>query len=90
LVFALRERYQLRACENRLLRRIFGQKRAEVTGSWRKFHNKKFQKFYSPPDIMMIKSGRVKWAGYVVCTRESRKACTVWLENVKGREHSED
>jgi hypothetical protein len=57
----LREEHRLRVLENRVLRRIFGPKRDEQTGGWRKLHN-----LYSSPSITrMIKSRRMRWAGYV-------------------------
>jgi hypothetical protein len=50
----------------RVLRRIFGPKRDEVTGSWRKLHNEELRNLYSSPSIIgMIKSRRLRWAGYV-------------------------
>jgi hypothetical protein len=53
--------------ENRVLRRIFGPKRDEVTGGWRKLHTVKFNNFYSSPNmIRMIRSRRMRWAGHVV------------------------
>jgi hypothetical protein len=52
--------------ENRVLRRIFGPKRDEVTGEWRKFHNEELLDLYSSPSIIRImKSGRMRLAGYV-------------------------
>jgi hypothetical protein len=52
----LREEHRLRVFENRVLRRIFGPKRDEVTGDWRKVHNEKLHNFYSSPNIIrMIK-----------------------------------
>jgi hypothetical protein len=54
----------LREFENRVLRRIFGLKRDEVTGGWRKVHNEELHNFYSSPSIIiMIKSRRMRWAG---------------------------
>jgi hypothetical protein len=53
----LREEHRLRVFENRLLRRIFGPKRDEVTGDWRKLHNEELHYLYSSPNIIrMIKS----------------------------------
>jgi hypothetical protein len=50
--------------ENRVLRRIFGPKRDEVTGSWRKLHNKELHNLYDLPSIIrMIMSRRMRWAG---------------------------
>jgi hypothetical protein len=52
----LREEHRLRAFENRVLRRIFGSKRDEVTGVWRKLHNEELRNLYSSPSIIkMIK-----------------------------------
>jgi hypothetical protein len=62
----IREEYRLRVFENRLLRRIFGPKRDQVTGDWRKLHNEELHNFYSSPDIIrMIKSRRIRWTGNV-------------------------
>jgi hypothetical protein len=50
--------------ENRVLRRIFGSKRDEVMGGWRKLHNVELHDFYSLPSIIrMIKSRRIRWKG---------------------------
>jgi hypothetical protein len=50
----LREEHSLRMFENRVLRRIFGQKRDEVTGGWRKLHNEELHNLYSSPTIIRI------------------------------------
>jgi hypothetical protein len=52
--------------ENRVLRRIFGPKRNEVTREWRKLHNEELRDLYSSPSIIrIIKSGKMKWEGHV-------------------------
>jgi hypothetical protein len=51
--------------ENRVLRRIFGPKRDKITGEWRKLHNEELNDLYSPNIVCMIKSRRMRWAGYV-------------------------
>jgi hypothetical protein len=62
----LREEHGLRVFESRVLRRIFGQKREEVTGEWRKLHNEELRYLYSSPSIIrIIKSRRMRWAGHV-------------------------
>jgi hypothetical protein len=63
----LRKEHRLRVFENRVLRSIFGPKRDEVTGGWRKLHNEELNNLYSSPSIIrMIKSRRMIWAGHVV------------------------
>ena len=63
---ALREERRLRAFENRGLRKIFGARRDEVTGEWRKLHNDELHDLYSSPNIFrVIKSRRLRWAGHV-------------------------
>ena len=66
--FTLREKRMLRVFENRVVRRIFGPKRNEVTGEWRKLHNEELNNLYSSPNIIwVIKSKRMPWAGHVTC-----------------------
>jgi hypothetical protein len=66
----LREEQRLRVFENRVLRRIFGPKRDEVTGDGRKLHNEELHNLYSSPNIIrMIKSRRMRWAGHVARIR---------------------
>jgi hypothetical protein len=71
----LREEHRLRVFENRVLRRIFGPKRDEVTGEWRKLHNEDIHNLYSSPSIIrIIKSRRMRWAGHVARMGEKRNA----------------
>jgi hypothetical protein len=61
-----REVNRLRVFENRVLKRIFGLKRDEVTGGWRKLHNEELHNLYPSPNIIrMIKSRIMRWAGHV-------------------------
>jgi hypothetical protein len=60
--------------ENRVLRRIFGPKRDEVTGEWRKLHSEELHNLYSSPDIIrQVKSRRMRWAGHVARMGEEKK-----------------
>jgi hypothetical protein len=62
----LKEERRLRILENRALRRIFGPKRDEVTGDWRKLHNEELNDLYCSPNIVRaIKSRIMRWAGHV-------------------------
>jgi hypothetical protein len=62
--FKLREEHRLRVFENRVLRRIFGVKRDEVKGEWRKLHSEELHNLYSYPDIVtQVKSRRMRWVG---------------------------
>jgi len=62
----LREERKLRVFENRVLRRVFGLKRDEVTGEWRKLHNEEVRDLYSLPNIVrVVKSRRMRWAWHV-------------------------
>jgi hypothetical protein len=66
----LREDSRLRVFENRVLR-IFGPERDEVAGKWRKHHNEELHDLYSSPTIVrVIKSRRMRWAGYVARMEE--------------------
>jgi hypothetical protein len=66
LSFTLREEHRLRVFENRVVRRIFGPKRDELTGSWRKLHNEELHGLYSSPSIVtVIKARRMRWAGHM-------------------------
>jgi hypothetical protein len=77
---------RLRVYENRVLRRIMGPKRDEVTGEWRKRHNEELHDLYSPSVLRMIKS-RMRWAEHVA-RMGKREACTgFWWGNLMERDH---
>ena len=62
----LSEERRLRVFENRVLRRVFGAERDEVTGEWRKLHNAELNDLYCSPSIVQVKkSRRMRWAGHV-------------------------
>jgi hypothetical protein len=72
--------------ENRVLRKIFGPKRDEVTGEWRKLHNEELNDLYCSPNIVrVIKSGRMKWAGHVARMGEKRGAYWVLVGKPEGK-----
>ena len=69
----LREERRPRVFENRVLRRVFGPKRDEVAGEWRKLHNEELIDLYSLPNIVrVIKSRRMKWVGHVALMGQGR------------------
>jgi len=82
----LREERRLRVFGNRVLRRIFGPKRDEVTGEWRKLHNEVLNDLYSSLDIVrVIKSRRMRWAEHVACMEEGRGVYRVSVGKPEGK-----
>jgi hypothetical protein len=72
--------------ENRVLRRIFGPKRKEVAGGWRRLYVEKFHNLYASPNInRMIKSRRMRWARYVERVREIRSAYSILVGKPEGK-----
>jgi hypothetical protein len=72
--------------ENRVLRGIFGSKRDEVAGGWRKLHNEELHNLYSSPNIIrMIKSRRMRWVGYIVRIGEMRNTDKILVGNPEGK-----
>jgi hypothetical protein len=71
--------------ENRVLRRIFGPKRDEVTGEWRKLHSEEHHNLYSSPDIRQVKSRPMRWAGHVARMGEERKVYKVLVGKPEGK-----
>jgi hypothetical protein len=69
-----------------VLRGIFGPRRAEVTGEWRRLHNETLNDLYSSPNIVrVIKSRRMRWAGHVACVGEERGAYRVLVGKPGGK-----
>jgi hypothetical protein len=80
------EECRLRVFENRVLRGIFGCKRDEVTGEWRKLHNEELNHLYCSPNIFrVIKSRRMRWAGHVARMAERRVVYRVLVWKPEGK-----
>jgi len=76
----------LRVFENMVLRRIFGPRRDEVKGEWRRLHNEELNDLYSSPNIVrVIKSRIMRWAGHVAHMDEEREVYRVLLEKPEGK-----
>jgi hypothetical protein len=72
--------------ENRVLRRMFGPKRDEVKGGWRKLHNEELRDLYSSPSIIrIIWSKRMRWAGHVALMGEKRNMYRLLVKNQRER-----
>jgi hypothetical protein len=76
-----RKKYGL-VFENWALRRIFGPKRDEVTGGWRKLHNEDLHNLYSSPSIIRM---RMKWTGHVARMVKKRNACRILVGKQEGK-----
>jgi len=82
----LRKERKLRVSENTVLRRIFGPRRDEVTGEWRRLHNEELNDLYSSPNIVrMIKSRRMRWAGHMARMDEERGVYRVLVGKPEGK-----
>ena len=83
----LREERKLRVFENMMLRGIFGPRRDEVTGEWRRLHNKELNDLYSSPNIVreINYSRRMRWAGHVARMGEVRGVYTVLVGKPEGK-----
>jgi hypothetical protein len=81
----LREEHRLRVFENKVLRRIFGPKRVEVTGGWRKLHDELHDLYSSPSIIRIMKSKRMILVRHVARMREKRNAYRLLVGKPEGR-----
>jgi hypothetical protein len=87
----LREEHRLRVFENTVLRRIFGPKRDEVTGEWRKMHSGELHDLYPSPDIIrQIKSRAMRWAGHVARIGEGRNLYRVLVGRPEEKDQLKD
>ena len=78
----------MRVFENRVLRRVFGPMRDEVTGELRKLHKKELNDLYFLPNIVqVVKSRRLRWAGHVARMGEGRGVHRFWWGNLRERDH---
>ena len=85
----MREERKLMVFENMVLRRIFGPRRDEVTGDWRRLHNEELNDLYCSPNIVrMIKWRRMRWAGHVAYTPYTSPWCIgSWWGNRREGDH---
>ena len=83
-----REERRLRVFENRVLRRVFGPRRDDVTGEWRKLHNEELNDLYCSTNIVrVIKSGRIRWVGHVARMGRGEAYTGLWWGNLRERDH---
>jgi hypothetical protein len=85
LCLTLREEHRLRVFEDRVLKRIFGRKRDEVTGGWRKLHEELHGLYSSPSIVRVMKAMRMRWAGHVARMGEVRDAYNILVGMPEGR-----
>jgi hypothetical protein len=76
--------------ENRVLKRIFGAKRDEVTGEWRKLYEELHYLYSSPSIVLVIKSRRMRWTGHVARMGEERCVYRILVGNTRERDHWRD
>jgi len=89
-LLTLREERKVRVFEDMVLMRIFGPRRDEVTGEWRRLHNEELNDLYSSPNIMrVIKSIRMRWAGHVALSGEGRGVYRVFVGKPEGKRPQE-
>ena len=86
VIYQHRDERRLRVFKKRVLRRVFGPKRDEVIGEWRKLHNEELSDLYSLPNIVrVVKSRRMRWAGHVARMEEGRVMHRVLVGKPEGK-----
>ena len=90
-LLTLRKERKLRVFENMVLRRIFGPRRDELTGEWRRLHNEELNDLYTSLNIVGVtKSRRMSWAGHVERMGNERVCLGFWWGNRRERDHWQD
>jgi len=85
-LLTLRDERRMQVFENRVLRRVFGPKRDEVTGEWSKLHNEELRDLYSLPNIVrVVKSRRMRWVGHLARMGEERGVHRVLVGKPEGK-----
>jgi hypothetical protein len=83
------EEYSLRVFENKVLRRIFGPKKDELTGGWRKLYNEELHNLYTSQSIIrMITSRRIRWVGHLARIWAKRNGRRILVGKPEGKNHS--
>ena len=81
----MREEHKLRVFENKVLKKIFGANEDEITGEWSKLHNAELHALYSWPNIIRSLKSRLRWAGHIAHTEQSRNAYRVLVGKPEGK-----
>jgi hypothetical protein len=87
----LRKKLRLRVFENRFLMAIFGSKRDDVTGQWRKHHNEELNYLYSSTNMIQVRKPRgIRWVGHVAPMGSEEVYIGAWWGNLRERDYLED